>query len=246
MAHDWARKTIPKEHDFPSFHLILLLKCRDMDGDVMQAINDQLLPEDMKDNERKELMDYIRDVENQDKILLILDGLDELPTKAEEDVDKLLNRKVLPHCFILATSREERGIKVRQQYDFGITVQIKGFTEENSFEYVRRHFKIVDHEKGERLIEAFKKNALLDALRNNPLNLLLLCIVFEDYEGELPSSATELYQIIVHCILRRFCTKHNLEVPDDDKTLEKKFKESLLALGRVSLEMPAERSVFFS
>ena len=234
MAYDWSMKAIPEEHDFPSFQLVLLLKCRDMEGDVMQAIDDQLLAEDMKDDKRKELMDYVRDDKNQDKILLILDGLDELPRKAEEHVDKLLKRKILPYCFILATSREEIGIKVRQKYDFDITLQIKGFTKENASEYVRRHFKIVDNERGERLIQAFEENALLDALRNNPLNLLLLCIVFEDHEGELPSSATELYQIIVCCLLRRYCAKHNLEIPDDNRTLEKQFVDSLLALGELA------------
>ncbi|KAJ7378635.1 NACHT, LRR and PYD domains-containing protein [Desmophyllum pertusum] len=113
----------------------------------------------------------------------------------------------------------------------------KDFTEEDAFEYIRKHFRHFGPEhspKGERLIQAIQENTFLHALPSNPLNLLLLCVVFEDYKGELPSIRTELYQIIVRCILRRYCAKHNLEAPDDDKALEEQFEDSLLALGELA------------
>ncbi len=236
LANDWGRKTIPKKHDFPVFKLMLLLKCRDMDGDVLQAINDQLLAEDMTEKKRKDLMDYISDEQNQDKILMILDGLDELPELAEPYVDKLLRRKVLSHCSVFVTSRKEKGIEVRQRYDFDSLLQINGFTIEDASEYIRKHFKNVDSEdllKGESLIKAIEENNFLLALRNNPLNLLLLCIVFEDFEGALPSNRSELYQIIFRCLLRRFCSKNNLEVHHDDRALENQFEASTLLLGEL-------------
>ncbi len=237
IANDWARKTIPKKHDFPVFKLMLLLKCRDMDEDVMQAINDQLLAEDMTEKKKKDLMDYIRDEQNQDKILMILDGLDELPESAEPFVDKLLRRKVLSHCSVLATSRQEKGIEVRQRYDFDSLLQINGFTVGDASEYIRKHFKKVDAEdlsKGESLIQAIEENIFLHALRNNPLNLLLLCIVFEDFEGNLPTNRSELYQIIFRCLLRRFCSKNSMEVHHDDRALENQFEESTLVLGELA------------
>ena len=234
IANDWARETIPKKHDFPVFKLILLLKCRDMDGDVVQAIEDQLLPEDIAEKKKKVLMKYVMDEKNKGKILMILDGLDELPQIAEQFVDKLLGRKVLSHCSILVTSRQEKGIEVRQVYDFDSLLQINGFTIADASEYIRRHFKNVDSEdvlKGERLIRDIKENVFLHALRNNPLNLLLLCVVFEDFEGDLPSNRSELYQIICRCLLRRFCSKNNLEVQRDDRALENQFEASTLVLG---------------
>ena len=75
--------------------------------------------------------------------------------------------------------------------------------------------------------------------------MLLLCVVFEDYEGELPSRRTELYQIIVRCILRRFCAKNKLEAPQDDKALEKKFEQSLLALGELAWKCLLEDRLSF-
>ena len=79
-----------------------------------------------------------------------------------------------------------------------------------------------------------KENTLLNALRNNPLNLLLLCIIYEDYDGKLPASRTELYQVIVQCLLRRYCAKHSLVVPEDNNTLKKRFDEDILALGELA------------
>ncbi|KAL9950413.1 hypothetical protein ACROYT_G042902 [Oculina patagonica] len=237
LSYDWANEKIPKEFSFPVFQLVLLLKCRDIQGDVMEAISEQLLPEDTDEKFKKEIMDYIKDFHNQEKILIILDGLDELPRTAEKHVDKLLHRRILPFCYVLATSRQERGIVVRQQVDFDILLQIKGFTKKDAFDYIKKHFSHFGPEhlsKGKRLIKAIKEKSFLHALRSNPLNLLLLCVVFEHHQGELPSSRTELYQIIVQCLLRRYCAKHNLEAPDDGKALEKQFEDSLLALGELA------------
>ena len=240
IANDWARQAIPKKHDFPVFKLMLLVKCRDMDGDVMQAINDQLLPEDMTKKKKKEVLDYINNEKKQDKILIILDGLDELPQVAEQAVDKLLRRKVLSRCSVLATSRPEMGIDIWQRHVFDIILQINGFTIKGASEYIRKHFRTVaqseaDLLKGKRLIRAIKKNSFLHALRNNPLNLLLLCIVFEHLEMELPPNRTKLYQIIYRCLLRRCCAKNDMEVfKEDDKALEERFKDSTLVLGELA------------
>ena len=246
IAYDWANGKIPMGCSFPDFNIVLLLKCRDIDGDIIKAIDEQLLPDD--DDVKKELRDYIQDIQNQEQVLIILDGLDELPKGAEHHVDRLLHRRMLPFCFLLATSRQERGIELRQNVNFDVLLQIEGFTDKDAFEYIRKHFRLLGHEhlaKGERLIKAIQENSFLHALPNNPLNLLLLCVVFEDYEGEIPSRRTELYQIIVRCIFRRFCAKNKLEAPQDDETLEKKFEQSLLALGELAWKCLLEDRLSF-
>ena len=237
LAYDWANQNTATTFTFPKFELVLLLKCRDIDGGIMDAIIEQLLPKDINKNIKEKLLDFLKDIHNQEKILIILDGLDELPEKSKHFVDELLHRRILPFCYVLATSRQERGIDVRKKFVFDILLQIEGFTESDAFEYIRKHFKNVGPEhslKGERLIEEIKENTLLHALRSNPLNLLLLCVVYQDYEGKLPSSRTELYQIIVRCLLRRYCAKHNVKAHEDDRDLDKQFKKELLALGKLA------------
>ena len=250
ISHDWAKGTIPNESSFPLFELVLLLKCRDFHGNVMEAIVNQLLPEDMDQNAKKNVVHYIKDIHNQERILIILDGLDELPETAESSVDKLLHRRILPFCYVLATSRQEKGIEVRQNVDFDVLLQIKGFTEVDSYDYIRKHFRHLGHDyepKGGWLIKAIQDNSYLHELPSNPLNLLLLCVVFEEYEGNLPSCRTDLYQIIVLCLLRRYCARHNDEDvtagtagaagyagAGSDKALMRHFEDSLLVLGELA------------
>ena len=235
LAYDWAHENIPSECSFPKFEFVFLLKCRDIDGDIMEAISEQLLPRKMEKSVEK-LLQFMKDIHNQERlILIILDGLDELPEKSRHHVDELLHRRILPFCYVLATTRQERGIEVRKSFVFDIHLEIKGYTESDSIAYIRRHFETIKQSpKGEKLIEEMQQNTFLHALRSNPLNLLLLCVVYEDYEGKLPTSQTELYQVIVQCLLRRYCAKHSLAVPEDMNTLQKRFEEDVLALGQLA------------
>ena len=236
LAYDWARETVPTKSSFPKLQFVLLLKCRDIDKDIMEAIKEQLLPEDMKEERWTKFSEFIKDIHVQEKILIILDGLDELPEKSEKFVDKLLRRRILPFCYVLVTSRQEKGIDVRKNFEFDLLLEVKGFTEDDAYCYIKKHFQNVGPKhssKGETLAKEVKENTLLNALRNNPLNLLLLCVIYEDYDGKLPTSRTELYQVIVQCLLRRYCAKHSLVVPEDN-TLEKRFDEDILALGELA------------
>ena len=235
LAYDWAHGNIPSECSFPKFEFVFLLKCRDIDGDIMESISEQLLPRDMEMSVEK-LWHLMKDIRNQERLMLIiLDGLDELPEKSRHHVDELLHRRILAFCYVLATTRQERGIEVRKMAVFDSHLEIKGYTESDSIAYIRRHFETIDQSpKGEKLIEEMQQNTFLHALRNNPLNLLLLCVVYEDYEGKLPSSRTELYQVIVQCLLRRYCAKRNQPAPRNDIALERKFEKEILALGELA------------
>ena len=235
LAHDWANGVMPR--NFPSFKLVFLLKCRDIIKDVVEEIFEQLLPEDRKEKTKEALLNFLEDLNNQKQILIILDGLDELPDKSEDRVNKVLGRKKLSFCYVLATTRHEKGIYTREQFKFYICLAIKGFSYHNSIEYIRKHFRSLGAKhssKGERLIEEIAGNPLLDDIRINPLNLLLLCVVYEDHEGSLPSSSTGLYQTIVRCLLRKYCAKEELEAAEKDEDLDKQFKLPILALGELA------------
>ena len=238
LAYDWANQS-SSAASFPEFELVLLLKCRDIDGDLTEAITEQLFPKDMSKDAREGLFRFLEDIKNQERVLIVLDGLDELAEKSKHYVDDLLHRKRWACCYVLTTTRQEKAIEVRQQpgFVFNLFLRIEGFTEEDSFEYIRRHFKIADPEhssKGEKLIEEIKQNALLQDLRTNPLNLLLLCVVYEGHEGELPSSRTDLYHVIFMCLLRRYCAKHNVKAKRKDRDLETQFERNIRCLGKLA------------
>ena len=238
LAFEWANQS-SSAASFSEFELVLLLKCRDIKGDLTEAITEQLFPKDMSKDAREELFCFMEDVKNQERVLIILDGLDELAEKSKHHVDDLLHRERWACCYVLATTRQEKGIEARKrpEFVFNLFLQIEGFTEEDSFEYIRKHFKIAGPEhssKGEKLIEEIKDNKLLRDLQKNPLHLLLLCIVYEDHEGKLPSSRTNLYQVIVVCLLRRYCARHKVKASKEDMDLEKQFKRDIRCLGELA------------
>ena len=238
LAYEWANQSSSAAR-FPEFELVLLLKCRNIYGDLTEAVTEQLFPKDMSKDAREELLRFLEDIENQERVLIILDGLDELAEKSKHYVDELLHRKRWACCYVLATTRQEKGIEVRKQPDFvfNLFLQIEGFTKKNSYKYIERHFKIAGPEhssKGEKLIKEIKKNALLQDLQTNPLNLLLLCVVYEDHEGELPSSRTDLYHVIVECLLRRYCAKHDVKASKKDRDLETQFERDIRCLGKLA------------
>ena len=126
LAYDWAHGNIPSECSFPKFEFVFLLKCRDIDGDIMESISEQLLPRDMEKSVEK-LLHLLKDIRDQERLMLIiLDGLDELSEKSRHHVDELLHRRILAFCYVLATTRQERGIEVRKSVVFDIRLEIKG------------------------------------------------------------------------------------------------------------------------
>ena len=74
----------------------------------------------------------------------------------------------------------------------------------------------------------------------NPLNTLLLCVVFEDNDGNLPTTVTELYNNIVECIWKRYCKKKGLDEKGNS------FKMAMhAALGRLAYESLIEHDTLY-
>ena len=66
-------------NQFAKFLIVLLIKCREVQSDLWEAINDELLPRDVGDDQRKRFFDLTR--HSQSEVLLILDGSDEVSEK---------------------------------------------------------------------------------------------------------------------------------------------------------------------
>ena len=114
LAQDWANGAMPST--FPIFELVLLLKCKDLEGHIMDAISKQLLPRNLENKTRENFLKLIGDASNQERILIILDGWNELREESKHHVDNVLARRVLKCCYcLLYTSpspRDQRGSRM--------------------------------------------------------------------------------------------------------------------------------------
>ena len=240
LVFDWASKQCHEwDVSFPRTDVLLLLRCREIKATLWDAIEDQILPEEIEPDEKKMFFQLLK--ENPSKVLLVLDGLDEADPQKLEMYLKLIQREQLPGCYIVLTSRHEAGKKVRPYAD--TLLEIVGFTTADAENYIRKYFEKVKVDMAEELIASIYFNEELRVLTQNPLNTLLLCVIFEDLEGILPTNRTQLYVEIVLFILRRYESKNGLSNRGEDLFLV--YKKELMILGRTALYSLRKRELYF-
>ena len=249
LAYDWATEKQEVDNTsgsfFPNFQVVLLLKCREIclspsekekadevfTSVLWDAIDDQLLPRDVTKEDKEEFFKFIR--LNQSDVLLVLDGLDELPTNMLAAFKEVLQGRMLTKCHIVATARQEVGIEMRECCDS--LLEIEGFTEEDAREFIVRYFKEGTH-LAEKLLNKLKVDKNLRQLSESPLHAVLLCLLCEDFDGIFPESGTQLYLGMVDCVLRRYRKKKGLPLPKTkNEDLTKVYKTQLEQLGSIAL-----------
>ena len=249
LAYDWATKKDEWDPSFPEIEVLLLLKCNEIQSNIWEAIDDQILPEEMEDQAKECFFKFVR--ENQSKVLLVLDGLDEVDPSNLKVLSSLIQGKELSGCYIVVTSRHEAGSKVRRYFD--TLWEIEGFTKKDAKSFIRKYFKNIHKEHlAKKFIERIwdvpfrsdsQQDRDLSELTKNPLNTALLCVICEDFEGVFPTSRTELYTEIVLCVLRRYEQKQGLASKNED--LMTVYKKELIDLGRMALESLLKGELYF-
>ena len=137
LAYDWANKQDEWDESFPEIEVLLLLRCNDIKTSIEEAIDDQILPRDIDKEAKETFFKYIK--ENESKVLLLLDGLDEADSCKQEMFLSLVQSKLFPACHIVITSRHEDGKEIRPYCD--TLWEIVGFTKEDSKSFIRKYFQ---------------------------------------------------------------------------------------------------------
>ena len=240
LAYDWATKQKELDPSFPDIDVLLLLKCHDVKSSIWEAIDDQILPAEIDDQAKECFFKFVR--ENQSKVLLVLDGLDEMDSTEMKRIYDLVEGKELSGCHVILTSRHEVGSKLRRYCDS--LWEIVGFTAEDANSFIRTYFKNISREDlRENLVKKIRHSDELRNLSKNPLNVTLLCVLCEDLEGVFPTSRTELYTEIVLCVLRRYEKKQGLSSKSED--LMSIYRDDLVHLGRVALHSLRKGELYF-
>ena len=242
LAHDWSLSRIPSDSCFPKVEILLLLKCRDMNvgiANIQEAIDDQLLPEDVERSEKENFFSFIRNY--QSRILLVLDGLDEL--KNEDLLLPLIQGKLLSDIYLLLTARPEMGARVRRYCDS--LLQIVGYSEGDAISYIEQYFRNhSDPSLAKKLKDELADNYKLRELTSSPMNTALLCLLCEETNGIFPTKQTELYECLVSCAIRRYFAKRGVSFGEDDPS--ERCREQLNQLGQMAFEALLKKRLCFS
>ena len=236
IAYDWAKRRKGGE-SFPDVTLLLLLKCRDINCGLWDAIDDQLLPREVKEEDKERFFTFVRD--HQSKVLLVLDGLDELPSSQLSIYTDIIQGRVLPESYIVVTARHEVGANVRECCH--TLLEVEGFTKTDAEEFILRYFK--EKHLAEKLLDKLDSDRTLRDLTRNPLNTALLCLLCEDFGGKFPVSRTLLYLEIVGCVLKRY--RRKMKLPETKQDLLVLYKVELKQLGFIAMEGLHNNSIYF-
>ena len=141
----------------------------------------------------------------------------------------------------MVTARHEAGIKVRECCD--TLLEVEGFTKNDAEDFIQKYFKTQRH-LAQKLLNKLRTDASLSGITANPLNTALLCLLCEDFQGDLPNGRTLLYHEIVQCVLRKYRRKK--ELPETDEDVTQLYHTELKDLGSIALNGLLNDEMYFN
>ena len=228
-AYDWSKAL---KEILMNFTILLLIKLRDVCDledirDVLRA--SKLLASDGPISVDS-LYDYI--INNQDKVLLILDGYDEYScAKEHSPILAIWKGEQLRDCRVIVTTRQltcdELGVPSTVQ------LEIQGFKSWERKEAFARKFLVGEQDPAKFMSYLDEKD--LGEMAEIPLLLLMLCILWKrrDLEG-LPKSRAGIYTQFIQTMLDH---KGEIQLPMPfQKVTTTEAREDLSNLGKVAFE----------
>ena len=194
IAYDWATGKLP-EFDMV---LVLKLKFSNKNQTIETMVVDQLPSiSDTPNPTVSEVVvgNYLKS--GRDRVLLILDGLDEIKLKEFTHVQKVLRGEAYRKCCILATTRPHVAETLYNKMTN--IAKIKGFSREQAKQFIRN---ILD---GEELAEFLRQLELrnMSQMHQVPLIIQALALIYKEYK-KLPRTYTVTYDELVF-FLRQSC-----------------------------------------
>ncbi|XP_022109773.1 NACHT, LRR and PYD domains-containing protein 1-like [Acanthaster planci] len=251
FGYDWANGADYMQ----KFELVFVLKMKEMieESGLLSAILRQNFPSDQMVS-KKALGSVIRKVGH--KVLIILDGLDEINLKVlnqrappgDISVRDILAVKSLASCCIIVTTRPHMMKKLNSWNEDPVfaVIETTGFSQQNRNKYITHRFS-KDNAKAAGLIRQIETAAFLEILAKIPIMLRLLCYIWDNSRQDevLPARITELYGRVTDALLRHWERKYNTSRESKGEGWEEKV---FGALGKVAfaglMDSSGERLVF--
>ena len=236
IACRWGREEILQK-----FKLVLLVCLRDPAVQQMSTIYDLLKLFCRRDNRAHEIAsacgDFLSDRYSKD-LALLFDGYDEYPERLRNDslINDILERKVLPYCGLIVSSRPHASVSLREQAT--VRVDILGFTEAEREHYIEESMK-GQPQKIDELTQYLHDHSTISSLCFVPFNLAVLVYLYR--QGfTLPENSAELYNyFICLTIYRHDLAKdvHHLQGSITKVTdLPEPYNKIIQQLSKLSLE----------
>ena len=195
VAYDWATGNLPQ------FDVVLVLKLKfsNKHQTIESMVVDQL--KSISDNpgsivSEAEVRNYLKS--GKDKVLLVLDGLDEIKLKEFPHVQKVLRGEAYRRCCILATTRPHVAASFHNKATS--VAKILGFSEEKAEEFAS-HIISDESERKQFFEQIHERN--MSEMASVPILLQALALLYSENK-QLPETLKTTYDDLVF-YLRKTC-----------------------------------------
>ena len=235
LAVDWSRG---EKKILNKFQVLLLIKLRNVCNiqDITSMLQEAELLSIDDPTVFNKLYEYI--LQNQQKVLLVLDGYDEYSSEKSSAVYEIWKGVRLPDCTVLVTTRPTKEEELRAPSH--ALFEINGFA---SKEQIKKFsLKFLHHEEDIDEFTNFLSKRGLWGLAKIPLLLLMLCLAWKDKENpELLTSRADLYKSFFDTLFDHVAAKN----PEQTFTSVDEHKEDLSKLGKLAFDALMEDCLYF-
>ena len=228
-AYDWSKAL---KEVLMNFYIFLLIKLRDVCD--LEDIRDVLLASKLLASDGPisvdSLYDYI--INNQDKVLLILDGYDEYScAKEHSPILAIWKGEQLRDCHVIVTTRQLKCDELRGPSH--VQLEIQGFKSwERKRTYARKF--MASEEDCDEFMHYLEEKDLVD-MAEIPLLLLMLCSLWKEKRHEgLPKSRADIFTQFIQTMLDHKGGSH--QPMPFQKMTSTEAREDLSNLGKAAFE----------
>ena len=229
LVYEYADGEEPFSSRFSGVEFLIFIRCSKLEKKAISKFIIDMIEKLNSNSKQKAFIEYLN--ENGDKVLFLVDGLDELTTNNEE-LDKLLKGSLFKGSRIIATTRNE-GFTLKRKYCFQSCFKIAELNDHDVDKFVSKHLQQLPERSRREFL-----NSLPNALSRNPLNLYLLCLLYQGNDGCLPEELSELYKELVQSRAQRLASKKGISDIDISESL-------LLPLSNIAYDRFKKNKLFF-
>ena len=233
LSVDWANG---KNEILKKFDLLLLIKLRDVCGieDLPSIFKASKLFAADGSISTDSLLEYVR--QNQEKVLLVLDGYDEYSAGESSPILEIWEGNQLRDCHVVVTTRQMEGEELIKFSH--VQCEIKGF---NSKEQVNEFAsKFITDQKDVEEFDRYLTKVKLWDIAEIPLLLLMLCLIWNNRgRKELPKSRLQLHERFVETLLCHMSVKDQDNSPlyrIEPINIVDDYREELTSVGKLALD----------
>ena len=245
IAYRWGKKEL-----LQNFDLVLLISLRDPSLKLIKSVDDLLQLFCIGDKNATEIVSACSEyllVSGGKSLTLLLDGYDECPEHLRECslVANILQRRVLPFCGLIVSSRPHASEYLREQAT--IRVDILGFTETEREHYIKQALPDQPH-KIKELTQYLHQQPSVNSICFIPFNMVVLLYLYK-LGISLPKNSTELYHHFICSTVCRHLSKfgnpltHNII---DLTALPEPYNRIIQQLSKLSLEALNNNKLVFT